>query len=113
MKSILSGIQSWLIQRVSAVYLGLFSAIGFYALISHPQLSARQWHNWLAQPLILMALAIFIVLMLMHAWIGIRDVIIDYVHRLGLRIVLMAFFALFLLACGLWAADILLHVSKL
>ncbi|WP_455380301.1 succinate dehydrogenase, hydrophobic membrane anchor protein [Acidihalobacter prosperus] len=113
MKSVLSGMQSWLVQRVTAVYLGLFSVVGFYALISHPQLNARQWHNWLSQPWMLLALAIFIGLMLMHAWIGMRDVIMDYVHSLGLRIVLMSFFALFLLSCGLWAANILLHVGKL
>ncbi|AOU99653.1 succinate dehydrogenase, hydrophobic membrane anchor protein [Acidihalobacter yilgarnensis] len=107
----MSGLRAWLIQRVSAVYLGGFFIFGIGALATHPHLNAGQWHDWLSQPLLLLALAVFIVMLLAHAWVGVRDVIVDYAHPLGLRVGLMAAVAVFLLACGLWAAHILLRAS--
>ncbi|CAK0751158.1 hypothetical protein CCP4SC76_2210002 [Gammaproteobacteria bacterium] len=36
--------------------------------------------------------------MLLHAWVGIRDVVIDYVPRLALRLLLLTLFGFLLLA---------------
>jgi succinate dehydrogenase / fumarate reductase membrane anchor subunit len=43
----------------------------------------------------------------MHAWIGIRDVLIDYVQPIAIRASLLGVIALALVAMGLWAAQAL------
>jgi succinate dehydrogenase / fumarate reductase membrane anchor subunit len=44
-------------------------------------------------------------LLMAHAWVGIRDVLMDYVKPLGARVGAMAAFALVFLASGLWALQ--------
>jgi succinate dehydrogenase / fumarate reductase, membrane anchor subunit len=97
-----SGLMAWLIQRASAVYLALLLAyllihFTFYAPADHAALV-----TWAQHPLVSGALLLGIPLLLAHAWIGIRDVLIDYVHQLALRLSLLMLFAFLLIAAGLW-----------
>ncbi len=109
----LSGLRAWLAQRLSAVYLGLYFIFAVLAIAVHPHLSYEEWRSWLANPWVLLATGIFMVALLMHAWIGVRDILLDYVHPLWLRVSAYGLVVMFLLACGLWAAKILLQASGL
>lgn len=97
-----SGLMAWLIQRATAIYLALF---GLY-LVSHFTISPPADHAallaWVKQPLVTIGLLLCLPLALAHAWVGLRDVLIDYVHVLGLRIGLMMLFGFLFLASGLW-----------
>ncbi len=93
---------AWIIQRATAVYLGLFLAyllvhFSFDAPADHTALRA-----WVTQPLVSGALLLFVPVLLAHAWVGIRDVLIDYVHPLGVRVALLSLFAFCFLGSGLW-----------
>ena len=55
-----------------------------------------------------LAWAIFILSILVHAWVGMRSIYLDYLHPLWLRFSVTLFTAFGLLALGLWAAQILL-----
>jgi succinate dehydrogenase / fumarate reductase membrane anchor subunit len=48
------------------------------------------------------ATALFALAVLLHVWVGIRDVLIDYIHAVWLRLLLMAVTALVLLTSLLW-----------
>jgi succinate dehydrogenase / fumarate reductase membrane anchor subunit len=37
--------------------------------------------------------------------VGIRDVLIDYVHPLGIRVLLLSLFAIGFIASGLWVVQ--------
>lgn len=97
-----SGLMAWLIQRTTAVYLAIFLS---YLLI-HFTFNAPADHaallNWANQPSVAIGLLLCVPLVLAHAWVGIRDVLIDYVHALGLRIGLMMLFGFVFIASGLW-----------
>jgi succinate dehydrogenase / fumarate reductase membrane anchor subunit len=54
------------------------------------------------------ALLLYVVSVMMHAWIGVRDVLIDYVHPIAIRATLLGVVALSLVAMGLWAAQALI-----
>ncbi len=103
-----SGLKAWIVQRVSAVYLGLFLVY----LLGHFTLSPPADHEalraWVAGPLVALGLLVFVPVLLAHAWIGIRDVLIDYVHPLGARVLLLSLFAFVFLASGLWALRAIL-----
>jgi succinate dehydrogenase / fumarate reductase membrane anchor subunit len=106
-----SGLKAWLVQRLSAVYLGLFGLylalfFAFAAPADHAGLVA-----WAGSPWIAVGLLVFIPLLLAHAWVGIRDVLIDYVKPLAPRVALLALFALIFLASGLWALQALILVQ--
>lgn len=103
-----SGFRAWLLQRLSAVYMALF--IGMFVL--HLALAApgsyQEWRDWMALPFVVVTTSLFFAALLIHAWVGLRDVIMDYVRPLGVRFVLLALVAAALLAMGLWVLRILM-----
>jgi succinate dehydrogenase / fumarate reductase membrane anchor subunit len=105
------GLRDWLWQRFSAVYLGAYLLYVVMHFIRHPQPDYRQWHDWLGHPLMSIASATFIIAILVHAWVGMRDVVLDYAHALHLRLLILSLIALTLVACGLWALQVLLVVA--
>lgn len=98
-----SGLKAWLVQRVTALYLAIFLAY----LLGHFALNAPADHAalvaWVNRPLVAGGLLLFVPVLLAHAWVGIRDVLIDYVHPLGARVGLLTLFGFLFLASGLWA----------
>ena len=111
MSRLASGLKAWAIQRVSAIYLGLlFPYLLLHFLISAPA-NAQAWRDWVAQPLVSLALALGLIALILHAWVGLRDIFFDYIHPLGLRVALLSLTATGLLACGLWGLRILLLVQ--
>jgi succinate dehydrogenase / fumarate reductase membrane anchor subunit len=103
-----TGFRAWMVQRATAIYLGLF----FVYLIAHwlvaPPADYAAWHAWVGHPVMSTALLIFVLALLLHAWVGMRDILIDYVQPTGLRVGLLAVVGLGLVACALWATVVLL-----
>ena len=107
----LSGFRAWLIQRVSAVYLAAYTVylLGFFT--ASPPQNYAAFVSWLAQPLVSVSMALCFLALLVHAWIGIRDVVIDYIHPLAARLLVLILVALLLISCGFWFLQTLLQVS--
>lgn len=107
MKAYFSGLRAWLLQRVTALYLlGFILWFVTHALLSPPT-SFEAWRGWmLAGGPRLTALLFFLALAL-HAWVGLRDVLLDYVKPFALRLAALATVAGGLAATLLWAALIL------
>ncbi len=101
------GFKDWLVQRITAVIVGLYSIIVMALLITKPTLDYNTWKlmftpNWF-RILTLMALwAVF-----WHAWIGMRDILMDYVKNTGIRLFLQTSVILMLIFYGFWSVTIL------
>ncbi|KPJ95197.1 MAG: hypothetical protein AMJ55_04430 [Gammaproteobacteria bacterium SG8_15] len=109
-ESVASGLRAWTIQRLSAVYMLAFV---LYAGISYTMADATgfdPWLSWISHPFNNIVVGLFIFSLLFHAWVGARDIVLDYVKPHGFRLVKLAFLALLLIAMGLWALKILLTV---
>lgn len=99
---------AWLVQRVSAVYLALFLGYLLIKLTIAPPPDHAALVAWTSGPLVRTGLLLLVPVLLVHAWVGVRDVLIDYVHPLALRVTLMSLFAFVFLASGLWALQAIL-----
>lgn len=102
------GLRAWLLQRITAIYLGVYLVYLLVHFWLHPRPDYTQWRDWFAQPLVAIGSAGFFLALLLHGWVGVRDVILDYVHHLGLRLVILVMVAVLLIACGLWTVRILM-----
>jgi len=100
-----SGLKAWLVQRLTAVYLAVFLTYVVLHLILSPPTDHAAWVAWVARPWVSLGILVCIPLLLAHAWVGIRDVLMDYVKPLAARVGAMAAFALVFLASGLWALQ--------
>ena len=106
-----SGLKAWVLQRVSAVYLALFTLYLLVCFFLYPPSSYLAFKSWILSTPVLIGLLLFIYLLLLHAWIGIRDVAIDYLWHTGTRIVVLTLVGLMLSASGLWALVILISAK--
>ena len=105
------GLRDWLLQRLTAIYLGLFLIYLLVHFLLQPQHTFQEWHDWVTRPVMIIATAIFILAVLVHGWVGMRDVVLDYVHAVSLRITVLSLIALTLIGCGVWTLRLLVQVS--
>ncbi len=106
----LSGFRAWMWQRASAVYLAGFCIYALARLITVPPVDHQALKSWVGNPGMWLATALFFLFLLLHAWIGVRDVILDYIKSAGLRLGMLAAVFVFVLICGLWVLSILMGV---
>jgi len=106
------GLRDWLLQRISAVYLAGFLVFLITHIVLNPAPDYETWRAWFAHPLMTVASAGFVLAVLLHGWVGMRDVVLDYVRRLPLRLLLLSLIGLLLTGCGLWALRVLFVVAR-
>ncbi len=107
MRIVLTGLRAWLVQRASAIYLLLFILFFIGHFLFDPPRDFGAWRDWVAQPWIGVAILSAFVALLLHAWVGLRDVILDYVHPTGLRAGALGLLRGALVATGLWMFRLL------
>jgi succinate dehydrogenase / fumarate reductase membrane anchor subunit len=102
------GTRDWLSQRITAVLMALFTIVllGQVLLTSGP-LGYEGWAGiFAAQWMKALTFALFLALAY-HAWVGVRNIWMDYVKPASLRLVLHVFTLVWLLACLGWAIQVL------
>ena len=103
-----TGLRAWLIQRASAVYMLAFMVFFlFHFLLDRPH-SYAAWHGWMSAPGVTIAACVFFAALLLHAWVGVRDVLMDYVRAPALRVCALALLFLGLSATAAWVLRIFL-----
>jgi len=107
--NLLSGLRAWAVQRVSAVLLLGFVLWFAARLLLAPPDSYDQWRALVAHPTAEIALTIFFAALLAHAWVGVRDIVLDYVRWRPLRAAILVGVAAGLLATAAAIALAALH----
>jgi succinate dehydrogenase / fumarate reductase, membrane anchor subunit len=101
------GLGDWLLQRLTAVVMVLYT-LGFAAcLLIHRPGTYADWKAIFSGTFVKVATMFFFVALLYHAWVGMRDILMDYIRATGLRLTLQSLVALSLLLYAIWAAAIL------
>ncbi len=104
----MSGLKAWLLQRISAVYLAGFLVYFLVTMMVCVPQSYADWHGWMSSTPMALASTLFFIALLSHAWVGMRDVLLDYVKPFALRLSLLILLAVGLVVMGLWVVSILL-----
>lgn len=103
-----SGLGEWLVQRATSVYLAGFLVYLAWRLAFEPFSDHAAFRAWFASGPVRLAWGLFFASLLVHAWIGLRSVYLDYLSSTTLRIAATFLTAFGLLALALWAAKILI-----
>ncbi|MEO8081552.1 MAG: succinate dehydrogenase, hydrophobic membrane anchor protein [Caldimonas sp.] len=103
----MSGLRAWLVQRISAVYMLVFLVLLLLHFLLDPPRTYGAWHGWVARPSIGVAILVFFGALIVHAWVGLRDVILDYVRPVAVRATALSLLGFALVALGFWVAGIL------
>jgi succinate dehydrogenase / fumarate reductase membrane anchor subunit len=101
------GLRDWLSQRVTAVLMALFTGVLLVQVLMPGPLGYDKWAGiFAAQWMKVLSFVVFIALA-WHAWVGMRDILMDYVKPVGTRLALQVATLVWLLGCTGWAVQVL------
>lgn len=101
------GLKDWVIQRATAIIMALYSVIFFVVVLVVAPNSFETWRGIFANGFMKFASFLFLLSVFYHAWIGVRDIWMDYIKPDGLRLLLMIATAAVLVGYAGWAMQIL------
>jgi succinate dehydrogenase / fumarate reductase membrane anchor subunit len=104
------GARDWLVQRVTALVMALYTALFIGVLASAPTLDYNAWRGLFAPQWMKLATFLFLLSVYWHAWVGVRNIFMDYVKPSGLRLVVHVLAILWLLGCAGWSLQLLWKV---
>jgi succinate dehydrogenase / fumarate reductase, membrane anchor subunit len=101
------GFRDWLSQRVTASLMALFTVVLIAQVLFGAKLGYVRWSQIFSSQWMKALTFIVIVSLAYHAWVGMRDVWMDYVKPVGVRLALQVFTLAWLVGCCGWAVQVL------
>ncbi len=101
------GLRDWLAQRITAIVMLVYTLLIVMALVMLPKFDYWHWTALWQLPWMRYATLLFVLALLLHAWVGVRNMFMDYIKDSGLRLTLYVVVILALIAYGAWAVQIL------
>ncbi|KIQ34538.1 succinate dehydrogenase [Variovorax paradoxus] len=102
------GLRDWLSQRITGGLMALFTIILLAQLIfTRGPIGYDLWAGIFAAQWMKVLTFSVIVALLYHVWVGMRDVWMDYVQPVAIRLVLQIFTIVWLVGCAGWAIQVL------
>lgn len=102
------GLRDWLSQRVTGVLMALFTiALLAQVLLTKGPIGYDRWSGIFSQQWMKVLTFTVIVSLAWHAWVGVRDIWMDYIKPVGLRLALQVFTIVWLVGCAGWGVQVL------
>jgi succinate dehydrogenase / fumarate reductase membrane anchor subunit len=101
------GLKDWLYQRITAIIIAVYAAAFVFFILPRFAAGFDSWRAAFSGVFVRISTLLFLFALLMHAWVGVRDIFMDYVKPVGLRLFLQIVVILALIVYGLWGIIIL------
>ncbi|RYX88994.1 MAG: succinate dehydrogenase, hydrophobic membrane anchor protein [Comamonadaceae bacterium] len=102
------GLRDWLSQRVTAALMAIFTLIVVLQVIfTSGPVGYDRWAGIFAAQWMKVLTFVVIVSLLWHVWVGMRDIWMDYVKPVSIRLVAQIITIVWLTACAGWAVQVL------
>ena len=101
------GLRDWLSQRVTAVLMALFTVVLLWQILLPGPFGYDRWAGIFSAQWMKLLTVVVVVALLYHVWVGMRDIWMDYIKPVGVRLSLQVATMVWLLACATWAVQLL------
>jgi len=101
------GLRDWLMQRITAVVMAVYSVALAGWLMWQPHVDYDVWTGLFSSQWMRIFTLLFLLSLFLHAWIGVRDVVMDYVKPAGVRLAIHVLVILALAFYSIWSVQIL------
>jgi succinate dehydrogenase / fumarate reductase, membrane anchor subunit len=101
------GLRDWLSQRVTAALMALFTVAVIVQVLLPGEMGYDRWAGIFSRQWMKVLTFVVIVALLVHVWVGMRDIWMDYVKPVALRLGLQVFTIVWLVGCAGWAIQVL------
>ena len=104
------GLKEWIIQRVTAIVMVVFTIVLLidYCITGSP--TYEGWAGLFSNQFMKLLTFLALFSLFYHAWIGVRDIWMDYIKPVSIRLTLLVLTVLYLVACAAYAVQILWKV---
>ena len=104
------GLKDWMAQRATAVVMALYTVILLVSFFLASDFSYEGWAGLFAHQWFKIATFVTLVGLFYHAWVGMRDIWMDYIKPVAIRLTLQAMTIVWLIGCAGYAAQIIWSV---
>ncbi len=104
------GLKDWLVQRVTAIVMVIYTAALLISFLTGSNFTYEGWAGLFAQQCFKLFSVVTFFALFYHAWVGMRDIWMDYVKPVSIRLTLQIATLLWLIACAAWTVQILWSV---
>ncbi len=104
------GLKDWLAQRITAVVMAIYTFVLLFAFLSGSNFTYEGWAGMYAQQWFKVFTLVTFLALYYHAWVGMRDIWMDYVKPAGIRLALQSITIVWLIACAVYTVQILWSV---
>ena len=80
------GWRDWLVQRVTAVVMTLYTVLILGLLLWYGGLDFAAWKSTFGNEAFRLGTLVFMVALFWHSWVGVRNILMDYVKPVTLRL---------------------------
>ena len=101
------GLRDWLSQRVTAVLMTLFTLAVIVQVLLPGEMGYDRWAGIFSKQWMKALTFVVIISLLVHVWVGMRNVLMDYVRSVGTRLALQVATIVWLVGCAGWAIQVL------
>jgi succinate dehydrogenase / fumarate reductase membrane anchor subunit len=101
------GLRDWLSQRVTAALMALFTVAVILQVLVPGEMSYDKWAGIFSRQWMKVLTFVVIISLVWHAWVGVRDIWMDYIKPVALRLALQVFTIVWLVGCAGWAIQVL------
>lgn len=102
-----SGLYDWMMQRVSAVVLSLYTVFIIGYLVLNPDLTYEQWSGLFSATWMRIFSLLALLSVGVHAWIGLWSVSTDYLKATGIRFLFQSLCGLVMFIYVIWGVQVL------
>jgi succinate dehydrogenase / fumarate reductase membrane anchor subunit len=104
------GVGGYLMQRLTAVVLTAYVLLLVICILAAGDLNYESWASLFVPLWMKIVTLVALLALLYHAWIGVRDIWMDYVKPTWIRLSLQTLTVLWLVCCAVWSVQILWRV---
>ncbi|PRY99396.1 succinate dehydrogenase subunit D [Jezberella montanilacus] len=106
------GTFEYLAQRVTAIIMAVYTLVLLVGILTMSGFTYQGWHNLFTFTVVMMPIgqilgSLTMISLAWHAWIGVRDIWMDYVGHVGVRLFLMVMTLLWLVGSVVYFINIL------
>jgi succinate dehydrogenase / fumarate reductase membrane anchor subunit len=101
------GLRDWIIQRVSAVVMAAYALFIAGWVLIHAPVRYEAWTRLFAGDVMRSFTLLTLLAMFYHAWVGVRDIVMDYVKPAVLRLAIHTLVIMALILYVVWSVQIL------
>ena len=104
------GLRGWLVQRITALVMALATIVIVGGIWSVSPSTYAAWKSVFAKWWMFVSISLFLLSVMLHAWVGVRDILMDYVKPTGIRLALEVATIVALAYYTVWAMQILWRI---